>query len=305
MEFSIAEFTRVAKNNWFNNDLVLTGDRNGLTSQFFHSKSSVPASAQMNNKVMEAFHRALTREFGSFGEEAWKTVLEDRYCNDQSLRKSDVLKAVKRAESGHTQVTSGVRAVAESRLTEVLMDRRAYSASAGIPWETRKAIFPKLVERITHDVKTKHHLMSSLTIAIRDGVEGGDYDPMRNYLEDLLNEVKARLAEGRPVEELVDVPDENDVLANAAGIDEEGEELVNSGRYAMRYEDSVRSSVASEESSVSERSSVESEDDSVSERSSVASMDEEPRPRAETTVFKPRTILHGQHRSNSVSDLNP
>lgn len=303
MNFSIAEFTQVAKNNWFNNDIVLTENRNALTSQFFHSKSSVDASAQMNNKVMEAFHKALTREFGDFGEEAWTTLLKDRYDHDRSLRKNDVLKAVKMAERGHSRNVSGVRAVVESRIYAILQDRNARAAGTGIPWEARKVIFPKLVKRIEHDLKRDHHLMVRLTEAIKVGAEKNFYDPLQNYIEDLLNEVKARVEAGLPTEELVEIPDENDVLNRAE--DAEDFDDVSVGRHSLRDEydvismDDVRAAEAEEDAeSVEEGEEIPAEDLSESFESGVEDDEGE---RAWTTIQRHEDI-HAYDRESTSSN---
>lgn len=120
MDFSVADFTQVARSNWFNNDIVLSKDGSQISSKFFHTKSTKDSAKVANKATMDAFQKALVAEFGAFGKEAFDELLKTR--GGKSLRKNDILKTVKAAEFEKTRIENGIRAVGEETLGKILRD---------------------------------------------------------------------------------------------------------------------------------------------------------------------------------------
>lgn len=106
MDLSLTQFAKVARSNWFNNDIVLSKDGQSITSKFFHTKSSKPAAQVTNTATMNAFRTALQAEFGFTGLDAFDKLQEKR--GGRSLRKSDVLDTIKLAKSMRDESFKGI-----------------------------------------------------------------------------------------------------------------------------------------------------------------------------------------------------
>lgn len=187
MDFTINQFTEVAKSNWFNNDIVLSQDRQSLTSKFFHFKSSVPASAELNSKTREAFHEALVREFGIFGEEAFQDNLKLRKSATRSLRKSDILDTVKQAKEAYELKHGGLTAMAESKLTEIVYKTEPFSAS---PAATKLRTF-RYAKEAALAALGETHLIGAFTTQVKAGDESTFNAWLTAFVTDAHARVKA------------------------------------------------------------------------------------------------------------------
>lgn len=185
MDLSVSQFTNVAKSNWLNNDIVLDKTGTELKSQFFHSKSSNATSNATNRATMNAFLNALVQEYGVFGANAFKQVLETRAFNGQSLRKSDILNTVKMAETDRARTESGISALAESKLHELVKTDSAFQHISDATKERLVAATLKDLDGIlqTHD--------SSHTLA-EDALANGDkfLDTLRELASDRLGRME-------------------------------------------------------------------------------------------------------------------
>lgn len=120
MDLSVNKFRTVALNNWFDNDIVLNADRDDITSQFFHSKSTQGSASRATNvATMNAFKEALIEEFGAFGKNAFESIVEERASVGRSLRKSDVLKTIAEAEFQAGRTKSAFHAIASEIVTRL------------------------------------------------------------------------------------------------------------------------------------------------------------------------------------------
>lgn len=121
MPLSVSQFVRTAESSWFNNDVVLTDD-NTLRSKFFHSKSSVEASHDVNEATMKAFRAALEREYGIMGESVFDTLLGERARAGRSLRKSDVRAVMKDIQNKQESIIGGLSAQCEVVMHKIIMN---------------------------------------------------------------------------------------------------------------------------------------------------------------------------------------
>lgn len=123
MNFSLTQFQDVARRNWFNNDIVLNANRDKLSSQFFHSKSKEGSTSRVTNEAtMKAFREALMDKYGMTGERVFKAMLGDRASNGRSLRKSDVLETIAKAQSVAERTTNAFQNETSSIITHILED---------------------------------------------------------------------------------------------------------------------------------------------------------------------------------------
>lgn len=117
--FRLEAFQRIASQGWFDHDLFVE-DRETLGSQFRHLKSTNAEHKEINKEVMDVFQRALESEYGQFGTIAFTEVLGKRAQKCQSLRKSDVRKAIATAAARKDFSRRGLVAVMESTLRSLL-----------------------------------------------------------------------------------------------------------------------------------------------------------------------------------------
>lgn len=193
MDFSINQFTDAVKNaGWFHNDIVLNKTHEGITSQFFHSKSSVTASAETNSKTMAAFHDALAREYGIFGAEAFRAKLQTRYDNGQSLRKEDILSTVKLAKESFERNVSATRAIADEAIHTILENDRGFS---DLPFFTKKAVRTKALVLLDNEMKNPERAARFMTEAKNDVKDGDFMKFLRAKLEALRNQAVEEMDE--------------------------------------------------------------------------------------------------------------
>lgn len=121
MPLSVSQFVRTAESSWFNNDVVLTGDST-LRSKFFHSKSTVDASREVNVATMNAFRAALEKEYGIMGEKVFDTLLGERAEAGRSLRKSDVRAVMKDIQNKQESIIGGLSAQCEVVMHKIIMN---------------------------------------------------------------------------------------------------------------------------------------------------------------------------------------
>lgn len=117
--FRLEAFQRIAERGWFDHDLFVE-DRDTLGSQFRHLKSTNAEHKEINKEVMDVFQRALEEKYGQFGTIAFNEVLGTRAQKCQSLRKSDVRKAIANAAARKDLSRRGLATVMESTLRSLL-----------------------------------------------------------------------------------------------------------------------------------------------------------------------------------------
>lgn len=152
MNFSIADFTQVARNNWFNNDIVVSKDGSHISSKFFHTKSTKTSAQVTNEATRKAFQEALVTEFGSYGQEAFENLLKTR--GGKSLRKTDILDTVKHAEFAKARMEGSIKAVAEETIGKILRDLELpyHSKSEETQAAIRKRTMVALTEMVGNEV---------------------------------------------------------------------------------------------------------------------------------------------------------
>lgn len=150
MNLSVSQFVNVAKSNWFNNDIVLTGAGN-IKSKFFSSKVTEGSRAWTTNQAtMDAFKEALTQEYGIFGEDSFERLLQGRADKGLALRKNDILKVVEDASMMRDTIRGGLRGLSELR-ARVMVEQ--HPACKGLDSAQKAQVMKAAIKQMETDLK--------------------------------------------------------------------------------------------------------------------------------------------------------
>lgn len=92
MALTLTDFSRLANAYSLRRDIVLNTKTEKLSANWFHSGCKISSERKANIATLDAFRKALTAEYGIFGDHAFEHVLGDRYRQFKSLRTGDVTK---------------------------------------------------------------------------------------------------------------------------------------------------------------------------------------------------------------------
>ncbi|MDO5765952.1 MAG: hypothetical protein Q4P84_09660, partial [Elusimicrobiales bacterium] len=92
MALTLTDFSRLANAYSLRRDIVLNTKTEKLSANWFHSGCKVESERKANIATLNAFHKALTAEYGIFGDHAFEHVLGARSRQYKSLRTGDVTK---------------------------------------------------------------------------------------------------------------------------------------------------------------------------------------------------------------------